>query len=603
MKSRITVTELAILVPVVLLSSLFRFWDLTRIGLRGDEAVYAGQSLILAGNQEMTRFFVLASRGTSNFLFHQGVQALVYAVAGFSDLTTRILPASLSVCTVFVTYLLGRELFNRETGLLAAFFLAINGYAVAIGRLALLDSTMTFLFTVSILCLAKWYDTRRSGWLYLFAGIAGIAIMTKTSAAIIILIALLTLFITGRFRALDSHTLARSFFAFMASISAAILQFLHDPYLYIAFLSEGTSRVSNVSPTYYLDTLVVASGPYFIAVALLGLVIAMVFRSEGDIMCLVWIVVVAIFLQIYPLKAFNYVLPLVPAASVLAGRGMVAAVRPLKSLVSGNPGVTFHFHSRTLVAIAGVILLIWSSYSQGYTSVHNIAYDRPFVGLREAAYWLRDNAPPGSSVMTLSQGSAQYVLSLYAKIDSYPFGNFRLHTILPGGGIIAGAPSPELLIQNGTVRYLVHYVSWGGDDPIHVPVKTPAEQRFIDLIQKYQCHVRHVVYYEFTGLDGIQVREPRVWIYEVGKLLPEPQLDVQLEYTLLRLSAEGFLINSHVTVYYGRTLLGEFPTDDRGSFRISIMLPTVPTYGEQLVVFDDGGNRVSTILGSDLSQQ
>ena len=34
--------------------------------------------------------------------------------------------------------------------------------------------------------------------------------------------------------------------------------------------------------------------------------------------------------------------------------------------------------------------------------------------------------------MTLSKGSAQYALSFYAQRDAYPFGRFRLATIVSG---------------------------------------------------------------------------------------------------------------------------------------------------------------------------
>ena len=63
-----------ILVPIIIVGIAFRIWELTRIGLRGDEAVYAGQALLLAGDTSMNRFFVLSSRGVSNFLLHQVFQ-------------------------------------------------------------------------------------------------------------------------------------------------------------------------------------------------------------------------------------------------------------------------------------------------------------------------------------------------------------------------------------------------------------------------------------------------------------------------------------------------------------------------------------------------
>jgi len=590
-----------VLLPILCIGTAFRTWELTKIGLRGDEAVYAGQALILAGHQEMKRFFVLASRGVSNFLLHQGLQALIYSALGVSDLTTRLLPVILSMLTVVVVYLLGRELFDQRIGAVAAFLLAINGYAVSLGRLALLDSTMTFFVTLSMLWLARWTRTGEPKWAYLLAGTAGLAVMAKTPAIFVIPISLLIVVVTRRLGNLDLRTVAGSSLAFTVCISPAILQFVSDPSLLTTFFLQGSSRVSMASTTYYIDKLVTFAGPIFLVVTILGVAVALVCRKKGDLMCLIWVTAVIGFFQAYPLKGFNYILPLIPAASILAGRGLVSLVRSLNLLPSlglrGNP------HLRKLVtAIVMILLLAPASYSLGYTSLHTIVYDRPFVGLREAAYWLRDNAPPGAAAMTISQGSAQYVLSFYAKIDSYPFGDFLLHTVLPGNGMIPGAPPPDPLIQNGTVTYLIHYVSWGGDDPIHMPMKSPLEERFIELIRKYQGHLLHVVYYQFTGLDGAEIREARVWIYKVGKRLPKPEVEVSLDNTTLQVRGAGFLIDSYVDVYYGRTFLGRFPTDDMGCFTASIKFPQRLIHGDELLIFDPGRNSVSTPLDGDLSE-
>ncbi|MFQ5998418.1 MAG: ArnT family glycosyltransferase [Candidatus Bathyarchaeia archaeon] len=599
--SRTIVLERLVLFSILVVAFLLRFWDLTLIGLRGDEAVYAGQSLIMAGDQEMTRFFVLASRGTSNFLFHQGVQAFVYSTVGFSDLSARLLPVVFSVLTVVLVFLLGRELFGRWTGLLAAFLLAINGYAVSLGRIALLDSTMTFFFVLSMLFLAKWMKTGQSNWAYAGAATTGIAIMAKVPSALIIPLALLIVLSIGRFRGLRHQTIVVSILIFAASLTPAIFQLTSNPALLFDFLFEGTSRASNVPATYYLDKLVSFAGPLFIIITSLGIAASAVFRKRGDLLCLIWLAVVAVFFQIYPLKGFNYVLPLVPVAALLGARGLVAIVGFLRRPALWSPRGSLHTATRTILAVAAIFLLISASYSMGYSSLQNIVYDRPFVGLREASYWLHDNAPDAGA-MTISHGSAQYVLSLYGKIDAYPFGDFRLHTFLPGGTIIAGPPPADPLIQNSTVTFLVHYVSWGGDDPIHVQVKTPTEERFINLIQKYQSDVRYVFYYEFMGLDGTHVREPRVWIYEVGKRLPEPVLQVQVNGDSLFLNGAGFLINSNVSVYNGRTLIGKFPTDGMGSFTGSIRLPEGQVHGDLLEVFDEGKrNRILTSIGSHLA--
>jgi len=584
-----------ILLPILCIGTAFRTWELTKIGLRGDEAVYAGQALILAGHEEMRRFFVLASRGISNFLLHQGLQALVYSAFGVSDLTTRLLSVTFSMLTVVVVYLLGRELFDQRIGAVAAFLLAINGYAVSLGRLALLDSTMTFFFTLSMLWLANWIRTGKPRWAYLLAGTAGLAVMAKAPAALVIPVSLLIVIVTRRLGDLDLRTVAGSTLAFTVSISPAILQFASNPSLLTEFFLQGSSRVSRVPTTYYIDKLATLAGPIFLLITILGVAVALVYRKKGDLICLIWAATVILFFQAYPLKGFNYILPLVPAASILAGRGLVSLARSLNvlpSLALKNP----HRWGEVVTATAMILLIAPASYSLGYASLHTIVYDRPFVGLREAAYWLRDNAPPGAAAMTISQGSAQYVLSFYAKIDSYPFGDFLLHTVLPGDGIIMGAPPPDPLIQNGTVTYLVHYVSWGGDDPIHMPMKSPIEERFIELVRKYQGNLLHIVYYQFTDLDGAEIREARVWIYKVGKRLPKPEVEVSLVNTTLHVMGAGFLIDSHVDIYYGRNFLGRFPTDDMGSFTASVKFSQRLIHGVEVVVLDPGGNRASTLL-------
>ncbi|MFQ5941675.1 MAG: ArnT family glycosyltransferase [Nitrososphaerales archaeon] len=598
-KIKFSKSEVLILAGVLAVASIFRFWDLTSIGIRGDEAVYAGQALIIAGDEEMTRFFVLASRGTSNFLFHQGLQAIVYALAGFSDFTTRLLPALLSVLTVGVVFLLGREMFNKWTGLLAAFLLAINGYAVSLGRLALLDSTMVFFFTLSMLFLAKWIKTGESKWAYVLAACTGIAIMAKVPAFIIIPIVIFTVLATGQFRNLNRNTIALSVLVFAGSLTPAVFQIVSNPDLYMSFLSEGTSRVSNVPATYYYDKLTTYAGTFFIGITILGTAVALLYRKKGDMLCLIWLAVVVVFFQMYSLKGWNYILPLIPVATILAGRGLISIITFLKPLISRNANIQLLYSRKVIAGMLGILILTTASYSQAYASLYNMAYDRPFVGLREAAYWLEENVPPGAGVMTISHGSAQYVLSLYAKIDSYPFGTFKLHTVLPGGGTVPGAPPPEPLIQDGTVTYLVHYISTGGDDPIHIPIKTPTEDNFISLIKKYDSETLYTFIDEYEALDGTVFQEPRLWIYEVGKRLPEPHLEVQANDGLIQLTGSGFLIDSYVNIYQGRTFIEKVPTDEVGSFTGEIKVSETSLPGEQLIVFDEAGNRVTTSLKVD----
>jgi len=73
--------------------------------------------------------------------------AAYYFVFGVSDVGARLVSAMFSIVTVVATFELARTLYGRRVAFLAALLLAVSSYSVALGRLALLDSMMTFFFS------------------------------------------------------------------------------------------------------------------------------------------------------------------------------------------------------------------------------------------------------------------------------------------------------------------------------------------------------------------------------------------------------------------------------------------------------------------------
>src|SRR5690606_19371872 len=263
-------------------------------------------------------------------------------------------------------------------------------------------------------------------------------------------------------------------------------------------------RVSHVPWYYYPRVLARYDGYVLLVLAPLGLVVAAIRRSVGDIVLAAWILVIGVFQQTYPLKAFNYLLPLVPALALLGARALEQALGVVRrSWVPAAAAVT--------IVLAASLPPVWSA-------VHVDDY----AGMREAAYWLKENTPPDAGVMTISQGSAQYVLAFYARRDAYPFGRFRLATILPGGTVVH--PSlrsdatprdwvvlwPPRLLASGDVSYLVFYTNAGDDPPEDPIVRSSTQRQFQRLVEDYGGELVHTVYHN---------REPRVWIYQVTKRL------------------------------------------------------------------------------------
>ena len=95
------------LLGLLALAAIPRLWGLMSSGLSGDEAVYTGQAALLAGKSEFARYFVLVSRGNSNFLFFQYVLAGLFSVFGIHDVIPRLTSAIASIATVFVVFEIG----------------------------------------------------------------------------------------------------------------------------------------------------------------------------------------------------------------------------------------------------------------------------------------------------------------------------------------------------------------------------------------------------------------------------------------------------------------------------------------------------------------
>ena len=86
-----------------------------------------------------------------------------YALSGGAAQGVRFLQATLDVGTVALTYLIGRRLFGRAPGLLAALLISVNlGTVAATGRL-LSETLFTFLLIAAVAMTVEWLRAIREG--------------------------------------------------------------------------------------------------------------------------------------------------------------------------------------------------------------------------------------------------------------------------------------------------------------------------------------------------------------------------------------------------------------------------------------------------------
>lgn len=580
--SVVAVTSLAVIAAVL------RLWRLSAVGFRGDEAVYAGQAALLAHTHGMDRWFILASRGNSNFFVFQWIVAQVYRIFGVSDTAARVVSASFSTLTVIAVYGIGRLLYGRRAGFLAGLILAVSGYAVGLGRLALLDSTAAFFVTAAMFCLLKWHIGGRTRWLAGFGIMTAIAMQAKVTSVLVLPIALVFVAVSGDWRHRLQRRALLALGVSLVAFAPAAIQIVHHGGQLTRFLATSTNRVSGVSWSFYLGQLWQAEGLLMFAILVLALVWSVVRRDRRDLLPGIWLVLFVLFLQLYPLKGFNYLLPAIPPLALIAGR---CSSEPVGWLIR-------HARARltipAVVAAAAVTLLLCASQ---FTALRTAIDDENSAGMREAAYWLRAQGAEHAGSMTLSHGSGQYVLSFYGGIDAYPYGRFRIATVLPGGQLMqskAGPGSvpldwvtkwPAQLIEQGRVSYLIYNTRPLDDPPEQNQVSdTVTERQFRSLIQAFSGRLVHVVY---------EHHEARVYIYRVTKNLAKPALSSTVIGNRVVLTAKGFLAGSAITVSYHGSVVAHGTTNDRGVAQLNLAIPDPGQSQYHVVVTDAEGNTAS----------
>ena len=605
-----SVWYIALLAIVVIAGAAFRLWQIDRIGFGGDEAVYSGQAAVLAGHDWASRYFLLISRGNSNFLLYQSIVALAYAIWGVSDIAARLVSVAFSVATIVVVYRIGATVYDRTVGLIGAALLAISGYAVLLGRLALLDAAMTFFFTLAVMCAARWILSERPAWFYGFAAVAALAIQAKVTAGIVIVAVLLYMLVTRRVYGLTLARVAIGAAVFVAFLAPAVYQVFVHRAEFFNLLGESSERSSAVNWDYYISTLTRYEGYVLPVIWLAGLLVALVRRTKLDLLFALAAVLIVGFYQLYPLKAYNYLLPAIPTVCVLGGRALVDAARALLQLSRGRADR----RRRATPVFAGIVIALVGVLVVGASarSVDAVVNSTQNAGLREAAAWLAANTPADASVMTLSQGSGQYVFSFYARRDSYPFGRFRLATVLPGGTVVHPEPTtpgdppkdwisqwPPLLLGDRTVDYLVYYTQ-SGDDPPETPLVNSQNQRdFKSTIEHYGGELVHAEYYNHEG---------RVFIYDVRRLRAHPKLTASVEApsagsaasaSTILLEGEGFDMGSTVTIYVHQAAQQTVVADDDGAFSATVTVDQPLEEKFWIVAVDESG-RDASVTGDEV---
>ena len=156
------------------IASFFRFFrfDELPFGTWYDEGEYGMQAMRILNEANFRPIFSGAINGPAHYLY---LVAASFELLGVSTLSLRAVNVLLGLLTVVAAYGVGRELFDRRSGLILAFLIAVSGWAVNLSRFGMHSTSTTPLFTVlTVFFLLRALRTRRISdfvWSGFWAGI------------------------------------------------------------------------------------------------------------------------------------------------------------------------------------------------------------------------------------------------------------------------------------------------------------------------------------------------------------------------------------------------------------------------------------------------
>ena len=155
-----------ILPAIIAVASILRLWQLGIIpGTFGDEIVY----FLTAKKMFFGHFPLMLHSAHGTFIAF--LMALSSYFFGLNTFAGRLPLALMGIATVGIFYFLGKGLFNRKIGLLAALLVAVSPWHVGYSRIAWISVSTLFFSSLSMLLILRGID-RKSAMIFFLAGIS-----------------------------------------------------------------------------------------------------------------------------------------------------------------------------------------------------------------------------------------------------------------------------------------------------------------------------------------------------------------------------------------------------------------------------------------------
>ncbi len=489
---------------VVAEGAFLRLWQLTTLGYNTDEAVYSGTAAAIMGDPTLSPFFPIFR---AHPLLAQLLLSFLYR-GGVNDWAGRVLSAAFGLATVYLTYKIGELLYNQRVGLIAALIVSLMPIHVIVSRQFLLDGPMTTMATLTLYLVAQYAKTGRPVWLYATSLGMGLTFHTKETGVVMVgaIYAFLALSPELRVRLRDVIT------------ALAFLVIGLIPFPLTLFLARsGNSgqnylvwqlfRRPNHDPSFYFEVLPGGITPLVLVVALIGFLMLLRRRTWREKLLSLWILVPFAFFQLWPVKGYQYTLPIVVPIAIFAANALGDPALPKKVQTKrGNLDINWSLVRPVAIGVISIFML-FSSWTQIQASFSDqfTAGTGGVPGGREAGMWVKQNVPLNAKMMALGPSMAN-IIQFYGqrKVYGLSVSSNPLHR----NPSYEPMTNPDLQFRTGEIQYII----W---DSFSASRSAFFSDHLLNYVQKYHGRVVHTEAVNVKTSDNITTVKTIIIIYEV----------------------------------------------------------------------------------------
>ncbi len=268
------------------------------------------------------------------------LNSLSISIFGQNEFAARFFPALSGLAGILLTYFIGRKIYGRREGLLAAIVLGTSVGYLAQARMNIIDMPLTFCMTASLgffLLAVREGEKRRGFYFYLFYFFAALTVLAKGLIGIVLPGAVIFLYLVVKrqwkvFREMKLFTGGILFLLVAAPwfivVSARNPEFARFFFIHEHFERYLTKVHGHYKPVWYF--IPVLLGCMFPWSLFLPSVVRRVWleRSAGKfdqtLFLVMWASIIFCFFSLSDSKLIPYIIPVFPPVAILLGRTLVA---------------------------------------------------------------------------------------------------------------------------------------------------------------------------------------------------------------------------------------------------------------------------------------